>query len=251
MEKDYEKKYHGIEKTHFWFKARRDFILQLLQKQDRESSILDIGCSSGILMMDLIDDGFKKENIFGFDISEEAIKNCKKNGLDNVAVLDAQNFDLDNKYDIIIASDCLEHLKEDEKALSIWKQHLKPGGKMYVFVPAFMFMWSHHDDVNMHARRYTKKNLIDKLKQQDFIILDHGFWNFLLFFPVILVRILSKILPHRNQSSSGDLDKLSIFNRIFLSILSFENRLAHHIKLPIGLSTFAIVSLDKSERNSY
>ena len=59
MKKDYEQTYHGVEKEHYWFKSRRKYIISLLEKQPNDISILDVGCSSGILLSELIESGFK------------------------------------------------------------------------------------------------------------------------------------------------------------------------------------------------
>ena len=171
MEKDFEKKYHDVETDHWWFKSRRKYLLDLLKDIPKNSKILDIGCSSGIFLKDLEKLGFNPENLFGIDISEKAIANCKANGIKNSFVMDAQNIKLSETFDIIIASDCLEHLQDDKKALKNWKNILKIGGQMYVFVPAFMSLWSYHDEVNMHYRRYTGAELKSKLAAENLEIL--------------------------------------------------------------------------------
>ena len=81
MKKNYEKKYHEIEAVHFWFRSRRNYILQLLKYENRTCKILDIGCSSGLLLNDLANAGFDKNNLYGIDISKKAVENCKKNEL--------------------------------------------------------------------------------------------------------------------------------------------------------------------------
>lgn len=125
MELDYEKKYHDVETGNWWFVSRRKYLLDLLKDTPRGSKIIDIGCSSGIFLKDLEQIGFKPENLFGVDISEKAIENCKNNGIQNAFVMDAQNITLFEKFDIIIASDCLEHLQDDIKAINNWKSLLK------------------------------------------------------------------------------------------------------------------------------
>src|SRR5690606_25684581 len=100
-------------------------------------NILDIGCSSGILLRELKAQGFHVNKLYGIDISEEAIKNCRAGGIPNAFVMDAQAIDLQDKFDVIIASDCLEHLADDRKAINNWNWLLKPGGQLWVFVPAF------------------------------------------------------------------------------------------------------------------
>ncbi|MFM9824814.1 class I SAM-dependent methyltransferase, partial [Flavobacterium sp.] len=177
MEVDYEKKYHEVESENWWFVSRRKYLLDLLKEVSRDNKIIDIGCSSGIFLKDLELLGFKTENLFGVDISEKAIANCKKNGIYNAFVMDAQNISLSEKFDIIIASDCLEHLEDDTKAIQNWKGLLKTGGMMYVFVPAFQSLWSVHDEVNRHFRRYTNKDLKSKLQNANLTILKSSYWN--------------------------------------------------------------------------
>jgi len=247
MKTDFEKVYHQIEKRHFWFVARRNYILKTLGKVDRNSKILDIGCSSGILLEELSQIGFKLENLYGIDISENAINNCKNAGFKNTFIMDAQSIDLNQKFDIIIASDCLEHLEDDEKALRNWNNLLKPNGLAYIFVPAFMSLWSEHDEANMHFRRYGRNELSDKLKNNGFEIIKASFWNFLLFMPIYIVRLISKIKPSKN-SKTGDLNKLPLFNKFLLSLLNFENRFHTHINFPFGVSSYVFAKKTSSNR---
>jgi len=240
MEENYEKQYHDVEGNHWWFKSRRNFLLDLLSNAPKNSKILDIGCSSGMFINDLMKAGFQKENLFGIDISENAIANCKKNGIQNSYVMDAQNITLEEKFDILIASDSLEHLEDDAKALQNWKSLLKPNGKMYIFVPAFMSLWSHHDEVNMHYRRYTNEELQQKLKAQNLTLEKTGYWNCFLFPPVYLFRKINNLIG-KNKSEEGDIKEVSpIVNSLLVSLVSFENKLLKYVRLPAGVSTFCI-----------
>lgn len=240
MKEDYEIKYHNVERKHFWFKARRSYILQLLENTPRSSCILDIGCSSGILLNELMAKGFQKINLFGIDISEKAIANCHHNGLENCFVMDAQEISLDQKFDVIIASDCLEHLKDDDKALFNWHELLKPDGVLLVFVPAFMSLWSAHDVFNMHYRRYTKPKLKHKLEKSGFKIEKASYWNFLLFTPVFIFRTLNKLSKSKSRDSDGDLSQPSLFNESIYKLINLENKLLKRLNFPFGVSTFCI-----------
>ena len=79
MDKDFEKTYHDVETNHWWFKSRRAYLLDLINKLPRNSKVLDIGCSSGVFLKELKEMGFDEKNLFGIDISEVAIKNAKLN----------------------------------------------------------------------------------------------------------------------------------------------------------------------------
>lgn len=240
MEKDFEKKYHDVEIDHWWFKSRRKYLLDLLKDAPKDSKVLDIGCSSGIFLKDLEKLGFKTENLFGIDISDKAIANCKANGITNCFVMDAQNITLTETFDIIIASDCLEHLEDDKKALKNWNQVLKIGGKMYVFVPAFMSLWSYHDDVNMHHRRYTNSELKSKIKAEKLEIQKSGYWNFFLFVPVYFFRKISKVFQKGKTGESDISIGNSTVNNALLQLIVLENKLLKTINFPFGVSTFCI-----------
>lgn len=240
MEKDFEKKYHDVEIDHWWFKSRRNYLLDLLKNAPKNSKILDIGSSSGIFLKDLEALGFKNENLFGIDISEIAIANCKANGIANAFVMDAQNITLTETFDIIIASDCLEHLQEDVKAIKNWKTLLKIGGTLYVFVPAFMSLWSYHDVVNMHHRRYTKSELKAKIVAENLEIIKSSYWNFFLFMPVYLFR---KVSANFQKNKSGESDITignPVINSALLNLIGLENKLLKVVDFPFGVSTFCI-----------
>ncbi|HLA56100.1 MAG TPA: class I SAM-dependent methyltransferase [Flavobacterium sp.] len=245
MEKDFEKKYHDVEKYHWWFKSRRNYILGLLKNAPKESKILDIGCSSGIFLNELENLGFKNENLFGIDISDKAIENCRQNGIQNAFVMDAQNITLSERFDIIVASDCLEHLQDDGKAIANWNALLKPGGKIYVFVPAFQSLWSNHDVVNMHFRRYTNPQLESRLKAENLNIVKSSYWNFFLFPPVYVFRKIANAF-RKTPSAEGDI-KIGnpAINGILLTLVTFENKLLKYVSFPFGVSTFCIAQKKK------
>lgn len=240
MKEGFEKKYHDVEKEHWWFRSRRKYILDLLKDLPRDSKILDIGCSSGIFLKDLEALGFVNQNLFGIDISDKAITNCKANGIDNAFVMDAQNIILNEKFDIIIASDCLEHLENDKKSLANWNNLLKVGGTIYVFVPAFQSLWSYHDVVNMHFRRYTKAELRLKLQAEHLEIIKSSYWNFFLFLPVYLYRTINSVLK-KNKTGEADINIGNSFvNRALIILIIFENKLLKYFNFPFGVSTFCI-----------
>src|SRR5665213_1519741 len=124
MDKAYEQKYHSIEEHNWWFQARRHTILSMIRKFPKNSRILDIGCSGGVLIKTLNNCGYT--NVTGIDFSPEAIEKCRENGLTDVFIMDAHYPDFkDGTFDLVISSDCLEHLKDDEVALESWTRILK------------------------------------------------------------------------------------------------------------------------------
>lgn len=108
---------------------------------------------------------------------------------------------------------------------------------MYVFVPAFQSLWSHHDVVNMHFRRYTNQELKAKLIHENLGISKSSYWNFSLFVPVYIFRKLSVFLSE-NKKEKGQIIGNTTVNYILLKLLLLENSLLKYISFPFKISTF-------------
>jgi SAM-dependent methyltransferase len=244
MDKSYEQKYHLLEEYNWWFVARRQTVLSFIEKYPKDTRILDIGCSGGILLKVLKAKGYT--DITGIDFSPEAIEQCKKNGLNNVFVMDAHYPEFkDEAFDLIISSDCLEHLKDDELALKSWNRILKRGGQVVIFVPAFMSMWSEHDIINHHFRRYTKRELVSKSVNAGFNVEKSSYWNCALFFPAYVYRRLQQ-MSRNKKAPKDDLGDFSPFlNNLLTFWMRVENVFFKSLGLPVGLSV--MVSLRKGE----
>lgn len=241
MQKEFESTYHAVEENYWWFRGRREKILRIIQKQgvSKGSEILEIGCSGGRLIELLNKEGFR--NVTGIDTSSEAISHCRIRGLHNVTVMDGRKTEYDDgTFDLIIASDVLEHINNDDETLREWHRILKFGGKVIVFVPAFNFLWSSHDVLNCHYRRYTKSILIKKITEAGLKIVVDGYWNFILFIPVVITRMLERLFKVRKQPDRIFSINQSL-NGMLGSLLKFENRLSDRIRFPVGVSLFTVV----------
>lgn len=244
MDKAYELKYHEQEEKNWWFVARRDFILRQLKEQKipLSAKILDIGSAGGVLSLELIQNGYK--NVFALDYSADAIARCKERGIQNAFVMDGHQPDFsENEFDVLIASDCLEHLENDQLALMNWFKVLKPEGLAFIYVPAYQWLWSQHDEINFHFRRYTETGLNNKLKIAGFTLVQSGYWNFMIFFPTALVRFFQKLVKVKHAKEEQK-DQLVLLPKGINSLLSkwviLENKIASKIKYPFGVSTFSI-----------
>jgi len=240
MDKSYEAKYHKAEEMQWWFRSRRDIIFRLIRRENKNSKILDVGCSSGPLMSLLRRRGFN--NISGIDLSDKAIESCKNKGIKNSFVMDCAKMSFkDNEFDIIIASDILEHIDDEDQALSELNRVLKPNGKLVIFVPAFNLLWGMHDEINHHRRRYSKRYLVKVLRKNNFIIKRSSFWNISLFFPGSIVRLLQRVIPKKISKKNDQLYVVNYMtNNLLMRIFKLENKFLQNFNLPFGLSVFAI-----------
>lgn len=239
MEESYASKYHKLEERHWWFLGRRDIIFKLIKNYPEDTDILEVGCSGGALIGFLKGQGFRR--LQGIDIDERAIEICRQKGIADVHVGNAEStWFKDQQFDMIIASDILEHIKDEDKALREWNRILKKDGELLIFVPAFQFLWSRHDEVNHHYRRYSKSGLIGTLERNGFKVKRVSYWNFSLFLPVALVRLSQRFLPSR-RGSGDQLHEVNRFvNKTLESILRFENMFLTGMSFPFGVSLFAI-----------
>lgn len=242
MEAAYEARYHLIEDRHWWFRGRRDYFLRLVEALalPRDAVILDAGCASGALVEALALKGFAR--VAGIDISPNAVEQARLRGLSNVRRLDAASPALSaESVDLLIASDVLEHIEDDGEALRQWRRLLKPGGTLAVFVPAFQFLWSVHDDANVHRRRYTRRGLVSRLRDAGFEVAFTSYWNFALFCPAAALRLLARCLPKRKGGPNGGLRVVPLLNELLYATVWCENfALIRKIPFPVGLSVMAL-----------
>lgn len=244
MNKEFETLYHEVEATHWWFVTRRALVgsLVALTAPNRTAAILEIGCSGGPLLQQLHNAGYTA--LTGIDLSPEAIALCRQRNLGQVLVMDAQQPDFPPaSFEVITASDVLEHLADAPRAVAAWFRLLRPGGTLMIFVPAFKCLWSGHDDVNHHFHRYRAGELAALLRTAGFEIQRQGYWNFFLFLPVALLRLARRLVPASAKTPPvGDIQPLpSPLNSLLICLLRLENRLVlAGLNFPWGISAMVI-----------
>ncbi len=244
MDKQYYKEYLTFEREHWWFRARSRIlaaqIANLVRGLPGRARILNIGAALGA-SSDML-------SRYGDVVSVEYEKEC----CDFVALSSGKIFinasvtDLPfppDSFDLVCAFDVIEHVTEDERAVREMTRVCRPGGAVAVSVPAFMMLWSHHDVVNHHQRRYRLHEL-RRLFKSSGRVLYASYFNSVLFLPIIGVRAITKLLPQKwIRSGSGSdfsLVKSRVLDRLFYHVLSLENTwLRRGWSAPFGVSIFA------------
>ena len=244
MKREYEELYHRLETRQWWFRTRREIVRDLVLEThpDRTGRILEIGCSGGLLMEQLRADGYRQ--VTGIDLSADAVDLCRRKGIPDAHVMDAQQPAFaDAQFEVITASDVLEHLADEAGALREWFRILKPGGVLIVFVPAFQLLWSEHDEANKHFRRYRRAELRDRLAAQGFRVERASYWNVALFPAVALVRLARRARPHNERAAQeGDLfEPPRLVNMTLTGLLRIENWVMRRgVNFPFGVSAMAV-----------
>ncbi len=246
MDKLYYKEYYKLEREHWWFKARLQILEKLIKKKifkNQPLTILNAGAATGATSLMLKNYGkvksleYDKECAdFLSEILEEEVSN---------ASLTELPFE-ENTFDLVCAFDVIEHIEDDHKAVAESYKVIKENGYIFLTVPAFQELWSNHDEINHHYRRYRLKELINLVEKNGFEVVYSTYFNFILFMPIFIIRKLSKLLPSKKEkeSTGSDFEKFksnkildSILNRVLLS----ENHLLNlNLTLPFGVSALII-----------
>jgi SAM-dependent methyltransferase len=237
MDKVLYRCFYEVEDAHWWFVARKAIVLDLLGRYlpDRfPRVVLDAGCGTGGLLNDL--ERFGK--LVAVDFSAEAVKFCKLRGYDIMQCSVLQLPFRSNSFDLVVGLDLIEHLDDDEMALRDLYRVCKPGGLLCLTVPAFQFLWSRHDDLNHHKRRYTKQRLERRLKSTCFQVLRCSYFNSFLF-PFVLVGRLFGRGGGEEPGPEWHLPKPTI-NSWLSRIFAAELPLLRWLDLPFGVSILAI-----------
>jgi len=239
MDKSLYRTFFDIQQKHWWFVTKKAIILDIIDRAlqaNRSGSTLDIGCGAGLMLGALAQRG----HTCGMDMSDEAIGfsreifdgTVKKGSLPDDVPYAADSFNL------ITALDVIEHVEDDVGALKALHSRLANDGVALITVPAYMFLWSAHDDLNQHKRRYTAKELSSKLLAAGFSIEKLSYFNTLLFPVVYVVRKLNNLLG-RDGASDVEMPG-QVANFVLTKIFGLEKYLLRFMNLPFGVSILAV-----------
>lgn len=228
-----------LEKNHWWFAARRAIAEKIIKQLDLPlgARILEAGCGTGGNLSMLSRYG----QVQAMELDDLARQMANAKGVAQVV-----SGELPNKvpfqqeqFDLIALLDVLEHVEDDRNTLKVLGSLLKPGGVLLISVPAFPFLWSAHDEVHHHKRRYLLGELKSKLGSASLEVVYASYFNTLLFPLIFGARLLSKL--RSNKRESGDLTMPNPFiNRLLFVIFSSERFVLGRWPLPFGVSAMAI-----------
>lgn len=90
--------------------------------------------------------------------------------------------------DFIYSLNVLEHIEDDLQALTELRKTLKQDGRIYIYVPAFMLLFSSNDRLVGHFRRYRMAELKNKMEQAGFKILSARYTDHIGFFAALVYK---------------------------------------------------------------
>ena len=231
---------YEVEQSHWWFIGRRRILAGFIEKicrgvTDRRPRILDVGCGTGANLLMLSQYGEAE----GVDVSEDALAFCRARGLDRVRLGAAEELPYeDGTFDLVTALDVVEHMDNDLAGLKEMRRVLRPGGRVLLFVPTFMFLWGLQDDVSHHRRRYRLSQLRRVLEEAGFEIERTTYANITFFFPILLIRQLMRVTGIKAESENNI--NVSGFNGVLGKLFGAESLILRYMNLPFGVSGLCV-----------
>jgi SAM-dependent methyltransferase len=229
-----------LDGRHWWYRARRDILADLIRRRialPRDARILEIGCGTGHNLKMLARFG----RVDGIEI-DEAARAIASSRLGQ-QVIDSPLPELpgieDRAYDMVAILDVLEHVEQDREALASIARKLRPGGTLLITVPAFPWMWSAHDEVNHHKRRYTRGTLRQVIADAGLKLEMMSWFNSLLFPLAAAARLAGRLT---GKQDSDDKMPPAPVNAVFEAVFGLERYALGRVPFPPGVSLVAIAS---------
>lgn len=246
------------EDEHWWFVGTRRTLLRIadiaiatMEAEQKVSAgalpqqsalkLLDVGCGTGATLA-----AFESRPVerFGIEPEAAAVEFCHKRGLTEVRQGCAESLPFpDSAFDLVLALDVLEHLEDDRAGLSEITRVVKPGGFVLLTVPAHPFLWSEHDVVLHHKRRYTYPIFAELLRSQALVPIVFSYYNCVLFPVVAAVRLARRLFLSGKSTDAMTSDVVmppKPINRFLTQLLGAEQYVLPRVRLPFGVSLITL-----------
>ena len=236
MEDRYETDTLAVEDRHWWYRGRRRIVLDAVTSLSLPGRprILDAGCGSGRNLVELARFG----DAVGLEPSTRGAEVARARGVGEVveAGIDTMPFD-DASFDLITLLDVLEHIEDDLGALRELRRVARPGGILLITAPAYPWLWSSHDELNRHCRRYTRRVLLGRAVEAGWRPVRTTHFNALLLPVAAAWRLADRARPRQAPPTSELVRTPASLNWLLEQPLRAEAALLRTgRRLPAGLS---------------
>jgi SAM-dependent methyltransferase len=236
-----------VEADHWWFKGRRRLLIEIIRRLGvlPAEPVLDVGTGTGANLSLLNRLAFS--DIFGIDNNLQAIHFCGKRGIGSLIMGDICDLPFQgDTFGLALVTDVLEHIDDDEKALSEITRVLLPNGFLIITVPAFRGLWGLQDKVACHKRRYTLQRIKAMVEEANLRTERIFYFNYILLFPIWFARKVIDLFKIELQSENQVNTK--IVNSILWAVFSLDIRTCLAVSPPFGVSM--LVAAMKSPREA-
>jgi SAM-dependent methyltransferase len=224
-----------MEDRHWWFRSRRRVIWAFIHRAQPPPfpRILDAGCGTGRNLMDFQTLGPAE----GVDLSKEAIEFCQRRGLHGVREAPIEQLPYeDGRFDLLFATDVIEHLPDDGPALAELRRVAAPGAALIITVPAYSWLWSQHDASWHHYRRYTRRLLRERVTAHGWEPTVASYFYSTMLPPVAVIRTLQRFRSNGNGKSDLHLSPGALDRWLELPVRGEAKLIERGASLPAGVS---------------
>jgi SAM-dependent methyltransferase len=247
MRQDVYQTFAVVEDEHWWFRGRRRFIDRLVQRfvgTAGEAAFCEVGCGTGGNLAMLS----SHAPVDAIEMEAYAREYAQARAVPGVrSVQDGSlpdNLPLEGPYKAVFALDVIEHLQQDRRALETLGKLLADDGVLVITVPAYQWMWSRHDEINHHVRRYARTQIVEVVEAAGLQVVYSSYFNTLLAPVAMLARSLERVFGGREASSSSVGLNLppGWLNRLLSGVFGLEQYLAGRVCIPFGLSVAVVAT---------
>lgn len=220
VNQEYTNNDHETRETDVYALAKYKWTLRELRKSriPKTALVANLGCGSGTFTTMLAEDGF---SVYGAEPDKTPFLTALKRLPQGCTVENKGIFEIDgdNRFDVIIMHDVLEHIEDDVAAIEKIRLLLKPDGLAILSVSALQSLFGQHDIQLGHFRRYSKKSL-KKVLDSHLQLETTRYFGFL---SIPIVLIFSKLLKRDYPEVSAD--KISALGKTYSLICNLESRI--------------------------
>jgi SAM-dependent methyltransferase len=237
-----ERQLLAAEEDHYWFRARRRIVDDVLRSLPLPSrpELLDAGCGGGRNLVEFARIG----RVSAIEPSEPAYEKALARGVGRVvrARIEEMPF-AEGSFDVVTCLDVIEHVRDDAAGLATLRRVTRPGGFLVVTVPAYSWLWSEHDRVNHHYRRYNRRSLARVATGAGWRLRRWSYFNSLLLPAAAAYRAIERLGIRRLSRTSARVLTATParLDRALGPPLAVEARLMRAgVRIPAGLSLLAV-----------
>ena len=226
---------------HFWLLERKRWVMRAVTRYlGISDQFLDVGVGGCDIAIGLRDKGI---DVTLADIQKESLEIGAKLGFEHLFQFNLYEPVFKDHFQGVGVFDVLEHLDDDALAIKNLLQMISPGGFVFATVPAFNFLWNNRDNMEMHKRRYSRRQFVDLFQSQGADVVSCTY-IFSFIFPLLLIRAMQSWLAPRTEFSEADqLQQFSIgsmVNKALKLATKVERKIFRQRSLPFGGSLLLI-----------
>lgn len=228
-----------VERTHWWFRAKRDLVIAELDRRRVTGVVVDVGAGTGGLLDSLRGAG---RPAVGLELDDDALRfSTRFEPRPVLAQAVAEALPVASGAAAAVTSlDVLEHLDDDVAGFRELARVAGPGGLVVVAVPAYQWAWSEHDVRLGHRRRYVRSALVAAAHSADIDVVRCSHFHAWL----APVAFLLRRTPLRHLMGDESAEEASFVsttvNRLIGLVTGVERAVLGFVDLPFGLSILLV-----------